>query len=113
MPFLRALVVACGLIVGLSTITAEDAWAQFRKLPPNAKRADLSGYQNPFVILNGEQLKLAPGAVIFDKSNRMILPGYLPEQADVVYTLENTSGLVMRIYILTPEEQRRLDDAKR
>jgi hypothetical protein len=113
MSFLRTLVLAGGLIVALAAVSVDSAWAQFRTLPANAKRAELTGYSNPFVILNGEQLRLAPGAVIFDKSNRMILPGYLPEQADVVYTIENTSGLVLRIYILTPEEQRRLNDAKR
>lgn len=113
MRFLRALALVVGLIGSATLLVVDATWAQqLRMLPANAKRAQLTGYQNPFVTLNGEQMRLAPGAVIFDTNNRTILPGYLPEQADVVFTLEHT-GLVMRIYILTPDEQRRLNETKR
>jgi hypothetical protein len=88
------------------------AWAQLRTLPANAKRAQLTGYQNPFVILSGEARRLAPGAVIFDTDNRTITPGFLPASADVVYTVDN-SGSVMRIYLLTVQERQRLDAAAR
>mgnify|MGYP003383566810 CR=1 FL=1 len=88
------------------------AWSQLRTIPANAKRTTLTGYENPFVVLGGEKKRLAPGAVIFDVHNRMILPGYLPAEADVVYTIDPT-GLVMRIYLLTPHEIKRLNDAKR
>lgn len=88
------------------------AWSQLRTIPANAKRTTLTGYENPFVVLGGEKKRLAPGAVIFDVHNRMILPGYLPPEADVVYTIDPT-GLVMRIYLLTPYEIKRLNDAKR
>lgn len=87
-------------------------WAQLRTIPANGKRTTLTGYENPFVVLGGERKRLAPGAVIFDVHNRMILPGYLPDEADVVYTTDPT-GLVMRIYLLTPFEIKRLNEAKR
>lgn len=101
-------VFAAALIAALSAPT----WAQLRTLPANAKRTTLAGYENPFVVLGGEKKRLAPGAVIFDVHNRMILPGYLPAEADVVYTTDPT-GLVMRIYLLTPFEITRLNEAKR
>jgi hypothetical protein len=94
------------------TSSAGSAWAQMRPLPANAKRATLTGYQDRIVALGGEQRRLAPGAIIFDTSNRTILPNFLPAQADVLYTID-PSGAVMRIYILTPQERARLDQAKR
>jgi hypothetical protein len=93
-------------------LEAGALWAQLRTLPANAKRAQLTGYQNPFVILGGESRRLAPGAVIFDTHNRTITPGFLPATADVVYTIDNT-GSVMRIYILTTQEQQQLDASRR
>lgn len=91
---------------------ALPAWSQLRTIPPTGKRAVLSDYENPFLVLGGERKRLAPGAVIFDTNNRMILPGYLPDKADVVYTTDQ-GGQVMRVYILTPHEIQRLDAARR
>jgi hypothetical protein len=90
----------------------QPAWAQLRMIPTTGKRAMLTGYENPFVVLGTEKRRLAPGALIFDTHNRTILPGYLPAAADVVYTTDHT-GSVMRIYLLTPHEQKRLDEARR
>ena len=91
---------------------AGAAWAQLRTLPTTAKRAMLTGYADRIVTLGGENRRLAPGAVIFDTNNRSILPNFLPESADVVYTTDST-GAVMRIYLLTSEEQQRLDRSQR
>jgi hypothetical protein len=104
---LVALLAAAGL-----TLASGLAWSQLRTLPNNAKRAELTGYQNPVVILGGEARRLAPGAVIFDTNNRTITPGFLPARADVIYTIDQT-GSVRRIYLLTPQEIERLDAAKR
>lgn len=106
-----------GVVVGLVAAAAlafdaSVAWAQFRTLPASGKRATLTGYQNPFVILGGEQRRLAPGVVIYDSNNRTIVPLSLPAEADVVFTTDN-AGAVMRIYLLTPQEQQKLDQAKR
>ena len=101
------------LIAGIVMVLgASFAEAQFRTLPANAKRATLSGYENPFVILGGDQLRLAPGAVIFDTNNRTIVPMSLPAEADVLYTTDLT-GSVLRIYLLTPQEQQKLDQTRR
>lgn len=97
----------------LLAVAALPAWAQLRTIPQNGKRATLSGYENPYVFLGGERMRLAPGAVIFDANNRMILPGYLPAgTSDVVYTADQT-GQIMRIYVLTPYEIESLNAAKR
>ena len=93
-------------------IAADTAWAQLRTLPPKAKRATLHGYQNPFVLIGNERLRLAANAIIFDTGNRTIVPVSLPAQADVVYTTDQ-SGAVIRIYLLTPQEIQKLDQSGR
>ena len=112
MPSTCSRIVRSLLAAVLMASMAGAAWAQLRTLPTNAKRAVLTGYSDRIVTIGGERYRLAPGAVIFDTSNRTILPNFLPERADVVYTTDGT-GAVMRIYLLTPEEQQRLDQAKR
>lgn len=97
------------VLVGL---VAEPAWSQSRILPANAKRATLTGYSDRVVAFGREQRRLAPGAVIFDTNNRTILPNFLPQEADVLYTTDNT-GAILRIYLLTPQEQQRLNQAQR
>ncbi|RPI44602.1 MAG: hypothetical protein EHM59_12410 [Betaproteobacteria bacterium] len=101
------------LAVMLLAFGADSARSQvqMRILPETGKRAMLTGHDNRIVVLEGKQLRLAPGAVIYDTNNRSILPNFLPASADVVYTTDNT-GSVLRIYILTPQEKQRLD-AKR
>ena len=96
------LTVACALLT-----TA--AVAQLRTLPQNAKLARVGDPQPlPFVQLNGNVVKLAPGGVIYDENNRSILHSALPPGARVAYTLE-LGGDVSRIYILTAQEQAQFD----
>ncbi len=94
--------------------SAQIGYAQLqRSLPANGKRG-VTGEQRalPVVIINGEAAKLAPGGIIFDVSNRTILHQSLPVNADVLFQLD-MNGDIQRIYLLTPEERARLDQAKR
>jgi hypothetical protein len=112
MTFVRLSNVLAGLVMAVWLMSAAgQAYVQLRTLPANAKRAQLTGYQSPFVVLGGEARRLAPGVVIYDTNNRTITPGFLPANADVVYTMDQT-GSVMRIYLLTAQEQQRLDAAQ-
>ena len=113
MHFARLAGIALTFLVAATALSVADiAWAQYRTLPAKAKRATLNGYQNPFVILGNQQLRLAPGAVIYDTNNRTIVPIALPPQADVVFTTD-PSGAVSRIYLLTPQEIQTLDQSRR
>jgi hypothetical protein len=113
MRFARTIGVALTFAVAAAALTAADvAWAQLRSLPPKAKRAILQGYQNPVVFLGNEQLRLAPGAVIYDTNNRTIVPVSLPAPADVVFTTDQ-AGAVTRIYLLTPQEIQQLNQSRR
>ncbi len=92
-------------------LASSQAWAQ-RTLPPEAKRAEIGAPQAlPMVVVGNEILRLAPGGIIFDAANRRITHGQLAPGSDVVYQLDR-NGDILRIVILTPEEQARLDRAK-
>ena len=110
----RTLGFALSFIVASATVlvNTSPAWAQLRTLPANAKRAVLNGYQYPFVMLGNERRILSPGAVIFDTHNRTIVRSALPYKANVVFTTDST-GAVVRIYLLTAQEIQRLDQAGR
>ena len=82
-------------------------------LPANAKRG-VTGEAAPLptVVINRAAIKLAPGGIIFDENNRTILHQSLPRNADVLFQLD-MNGDIQRIYILTPDERKRLDQAKK
>ncbi len=100
----------------LSSALALPGYAQVQRLlPANGKLGQLVGQQRPLPLIeiNKEVLRLAPGGVIMDQSNRSIVHGHLPAYADVLYVLD-PRGDVSRIIILTPEELARLEQtAKR
>ena len=100
------------LILLTFLIFSAVAWGQ-RLLPAEGHRAEVGALQPlPLVELGGELMRLAPGALIFDGSNRRITHGQLPAGADVLYQLDR-NGEILRIVILTPLEQARLDPQRK
>ena len=89
---------------------AAVAYAQLRTLPDSVKRATVGEqqYPLPFIDLGGKRVKLAPGGVIYDQSNRTIVHNALPTGADIAYTID-LNGDIARIYVLTPFEKAQLD----
>ena len=103
--FLLMLVTACAGVAG-------SAFAQLRTLPQNAKFARVGDPQPlPFVQLDGNIVKLAPGGIIIDENNRSILQGALPSGVRVAYILD-MGGDIGRIYILTAQEQAQVDSSQ-
>ncbi len=87
-------------------------WAQ-RTLPAEAKRATTGERQMlPLVQLGSETRRLAPGGVIIDRNNRSITHSQLPPGSEVLYLLDR-NGELLRLVILTPEEQARIDSTKK
>ena len=80
-----------------------SAAAQLRTIPASARRAEMSHVQENLVSLNGQPAQLSAGAQIRDTMNRIIMPATLPPGSIVKYQLD-ASGLVHRVWILTPEE---------
>jgi hypothetical protein len=64
------------------------------------------------VLLNQEAHRLAPGGLIFDAANRRITHGQLRPGSEVIYELDR-NGEILRIVVLTPEEEARFDRAKK
>lgn len=92
-------------------VISGTAWAQ-RTLPADGKRAAIGEQQAlPNVLIGSEVRRLAPGGIIFDTANRRITHGQLLPGMEVVYVLDR-NGDLLRVVILTPEEQARLDRAK-
>jgi len=95
MRVLLAVVLAAGFVA--------VACAQARSIPGDAKRGELRHVQDMLVEIDGSRQRLAPGAQIRDTHNRLVLPVSLSRKLDVKYLLD-ASGMVRRVWILTPEE---------
>ncbi|HUP95339.1 MAG TPA: hypothetical protein VM164_10535 [Burkholderiales bacterium] len=100
------------LLALYSLIECAGAHAQHvRILPAQGERGTLGESQPlPLVKIGSKVLRLAPGGVIYDQSNRFILHSNLPPAAAVLYT-KDLNGDIQRIYILSEQEQARLDRA--
>lgn len=94
----------------LAAAIASASHAQVgRLLPANGKLGDLVGQQHPFplVQINNKVVRLAPGALIYDRENRTILHNQVPPSAPVLF-VEDRGGQIVRIYLLRPDELARL-----
>lgn len=87
----------------LLALACGAAQAQLRTLPAEAKRGEIRHLQDMNVAINGEAMRLAPGAQIRDASNMIVMPATLPPGSLVKYLL-NAQGQVFRVWLLTPQE---------
>ncbi|MBI5750549.1 MAG: hypothetical protein HZA59_00190 [Hydrogenophilales bacterium] len=78
-----------------------------RNFPPNVKPAELRGVEYPYVRIDDRTFRLAPGGRIYDTFNRIVLPNAAPKSGKVLFKLD-PQGLVIKLWILTPEEIARL-----
>ena len=89
----------------LGMLAAWPGFAQLRTIPEHARLGRTGDPQPlPYVEINRKLLKLAPGGLIFDDSNRTIIQNALPPDVRVAYTLD-MNGDIARIYILTAAER--------
>lgn len=93
-------------------VFAAPVWAQ-RALPADAKRGTSGERQMlPLIQIGNEVLRLAPGGIIVNSNNLTITQGQLLPGSEILYQL-GRNGEVLRIVILTPDEQARLDRTKK
>ena len=74
-----------------------------RILPQNAVSGELTASRYPYVTIGDKRFHLAPGSIIIDQNNRIILPNYLPRSATVLYQIDSNGDLA-KMWLLTPEE---------
>jgi len=72
-------------------------------LPQNAVSGELTASRYPYVTIGDKRFHLAPGSIIIDQNNRIILPNYLPRSATVLYQIDSNGDLA-KMWLLTPEE---------
>ena len=86
---------------------------QQRFLPVSGVRGTLGEtLPYPAVLIDKRVMRLAPGARIFDTSNRTLVHGHIPSGAQVLYAREQ-SGDIIRVYVLTEREIADLKQAGR
>ncbi len=99
------------LFLAIAIAASFCAMAQLREIPEAAKRAKMRHIEDTRVELGGKEMRLSAGAQIRDSSNRIVMPSSVPEGSLVKYTLDGT-GMVHRVWILTPHEAAQKDKEK-
>ncbi len=96
----------CVLAATTALVLALPAAAQVqRNFPANALRGEALFGTPPELSINGRPTRLGPGARIRGENNMLQMSGSLVTVKAVVhYTREPTSGLVLDVWLLTPEE---------
>ncbi len=98
--------VLTALIAVFAALATATAWAQFRTIPKEALRGELTHVMQGVVSVNGRHMKLAPGALIFAQNNLTIVPTEIPRNSLVEYTLDR-NGDLFKVWILTRSEAAR------
>lgn len=75
-----------------------------RNFPQQALRGELLILQPPEALLNGQPVRLAPGARIRGQDNMLLMSGALVDQKLAVHYTLDYAGLVFDIWMLTPAE---------
>ena len=95
----------CVPLVALAAALPLVAHAQMqRPFPRDALRGEIQFVAPPDIRLNGKPARLSPGARVHGETNLLVMqPQVAGRKAVVHYTVEPT-GLVNRVWFLTPEE---------
>ena len=95
----------------LAALVTLPASGQFRSIPDDTKRGTMTHLREMHISLDGQPVNLAAGAQIRGTNNLIIVPHQLPQKSLVKYQLD-TTGQIIRVWILTPEEAARPDKPK-
>jgi hypothetical protein len=95
------------LLLSIALACADSALAQERTIPAEAKRGYLMHEREALVSVNGASARLAPGATIRDQRNLIIVPAAMPRGGAWADYVEDTNGQIVRVWLLTSDEQAR------
>ena len=93
-------------VLAAALLAASLALAQgpLRTIPPAAVRGTLRHVQDLIVQVDGQQRRLAPGAIIRDTFNRIVLPTSVTQPVIAKY-VANPDGSIREVWILSAQEQ--------
>lgn len=106
--FFRLRMFARLLTLTVALLVAGGASAQAaRKIPAEAMKGSFTALQFPLVIIDGKQMRLAPGARIFNTNNMTVTPNLVPAGTMVRYELD-AQGQIRTVWIVeaTPAIER-------
>jgi hypothetical protein len=83
------------------------AAAQMRTVPDDSERGVLRHVQDNVVSVNGKSIPLAPGGIIRNSENLIIVPSALPAQGALADYVLDKEGKIFRAWLLTPAEASR------
>jgi hypothetical protein len=96
----------CASFLALALSLAMPAAAQLqRPFDQKALRGTIVFGTPPQATLNGKPARLAPGARVRDEGNLVQLPATLAGRKAVVNYTTDLEGLLLDVWILTPQEQ--------
>jgi hypothetical protein len=99
---------AAGLLAAPAAVLAQStqtlAPPRLVPIPINAKRAEMVFNGTSIVLVDGKRAHLAPGARIFGADNMLKMVGGLNGKAIGKYQVEQNTGLLMNVWILTDRE---------
>ena len=98
------LIVAAALATGLAAARLHAQQERIVSIPEKAVRGDMSFRGSNEVAIDGRAARMAPGVRIFDRNNFLVMFGSLVGTYKVKYLLEDTTGLVLSVWILTDRE---------
>jgi hypothetical protein len=101
---------ALALLAGSLTFLSPPAAAQgiVREAPKDVRPGRLVVTAAPQITIDGKPDMLSPGARIRDLNNMLVLSGGITGQDIPVVYRRDAAGLVHEVWVLTPDEYRRL-----
>jgi len=87
----------------LSVLLAVAAHAQTRPIPQDARRGYLRHVHEMAVAVDGNPMRLAPGATIRDQKNLIVVPAAMPRAGAWADYIVDRNGQISRVWLLTPQ----------
>jgi hypothetical protein len=86
----------------LAIAIALAACSSPKTLPDGSKLGVMTTQQLPNVTIDGQPMRLAPGARIMNTQNLSVTPGQVPPDSRVRYRVDAT-GQISQVWLLPPE----------
>ncbi len=110
----RILYGLAGLLAAATLVAGVHAQGRLIPIPAKAKRADITfDSTSRTVLIEGKAVPMAPGLRIYNQNNLLVMSGSLSGVATARYLLEDTTGSVIGIWLLTQAEIAQPDPAEK